>query len=251
MEENLFPQDDPIAYFKSTFQEDTENGFQSIFIGCPRQLKLTSTIIFSIFLGLYFIISTFIGNILLVPLSVDGASMYPTLNADYTTTGDKMAKDVVYIWKTHNVTHSDIIVFNANRYNGSPDSTTPTYYIKRVIAVSGDTIKFTLSDYNPSTGVLTYDVCLNGIVLDEDYISSKITYQSGATNPEIVTSQHEITIPTGFVFVMGDNRNNSKDSREMGLISTKDILGKMVLHIPYGKTVIFGIYTSLKNNYIF
>ena len=88
--------------------------------------------------------------------------------------------------------------------------------IKRVIATGGDTIKI---DYT------TGDVYINGNLLQEDYIFEKI-------NP-VPADDIEIIIPQGYVFLMGDNRNHSYDSRaqEIGLINENNLLGKAVFRI--------------------
>ena len=84
--------------------------------------------------------------------------------------------------------------------------------IKRVIAVAGDEIKIV-----DGTG----EVYVNGELLNEDYINKaeEIEQYGGC----------DITIPENHVFVMGDNRNHSCDSREFGAISVYDIIGKACL----------------------
>ena len=126
-------------------------------------------------------------------VGVDGDSMLPTLRDQ-----DRLlmtAYDTTY-------TYGDIVV--VDRYTDEP-------LIKRVIATGGDTLEI---DHK---GVVT----LNGRVLTESYIQGK-TVLNDFTG--------KITIPRGYLFVMGDNRSSSKDSRmdEIGLISCKDVVGKAV-----------------------
>ncbi|MDD3833748.1 MAG: signal peptidase I [Oscillospiraceae bacterium] len=99
----------------------------------------------------------------------------------------------------------DIIIIN--RYTEEP-------LVKRIIAVGGDRLK--IDDE-------TNQVILNGKVLHEDYILG-VTWRGGFPPEEQV-------IPQGTVFVMGDNRQNSADSRMMeqvGYVDVKDIMGKAI-----------------------
>lgn len=84
--------------------------------------------------------------------------------------------------------------------------------IKRVIATEGHTISI---DYDNGK------VCVDGIILDEPYISSQTRKPSNAFNFPYV-------VPEGHVFVMGDNRNISLDSRseKVGLVAVEEIIGK-------------------------
>ncbi|MCL2885149.1 MAG: signal peptidase I [Oscillospiraceae bacterium] len=93
----------------------------------------------------------------------------------------------------------DIVVIN--RYNAEP-------LIKRVIGVAGDKLEF------DGTGVIR-----NGVPLSEPYVLG-------------YTKAHEtVTVPAGTVFVMGDNRLNSHDSRyaDIGFVPVQDIVGKAVV----------------------
>ena len=96
--------------------------------------------------------------------------------------------------------------------------------VKRVIAKGGDTISI---DY--AQGVVT----VNGEVLQEDYIAEP-TYLG-------YDIEFPYTVPEGTVFVMGDNRNASLDSRSsyVGCIDERDILGNVLLcFLPFSE---FGV----------
>jgi signal peptidase I len=83
-------------------------------------------------------------------------------------------------------------------------------WVKRVIAKPGDTLEF--------TGNKVYR---NGKLLDEPYIKEKMR------------SRHnqKLTVPENYVFVMGDNRNNSNDSRIIGPVPVSHVLGKVIFKI--------------------
>lgn len=127
---------------------------------------------------------------------VDGPSMLPTLQ-----NGDRLlltgASDV---YKP-----GEIVV--VDRYTEDP-------LIKRVVAVPGDVVEIT-----PSC-----ELMVNGKVQNEPYIQ-------GATVPRDMTGPQKV--PEGCVFVLGDNRSVSKDSRmeEVGMVSVKDIVGKAVFRL--------------------
>ena len=129
-------------------------------------------------------------------VGVDGESMVPSLND-----GDRL----VLVSAGHTYTAGDVVV--VDRYTKEP-------LIKRVIAVAGDTINI-----RPD-----YTVILNGQVLDEPYIQGS-TVLRDFSGP--------LTIPEGYLFVMGDNRSVSLDSRsaEVGLVSVKDVVGVARLRI--------------------
>lgn len=104
--------------------------------------------------------------------------------------------------------YGDIIVISKESYKeGEP-------IIKRVIATEGQTV-----DIDFYTGVVSVD----GNALDEPYVNTPTNEYEGIDFPQVV--------PEGCVFVLGDNRNSSKDSRswEIGMIDEREILGKALL----------------------
>ena len=129
-----------------------------------------------------------------------GVSMLPTL-AD----GDEVYIEIV---DGFNPSCGDVIAFNipSEVMNGIP-------IIKRVIAVAGETV-----DIDFDTG----SVFVNSICLDEPYINELTHLKLDFVGP--------IIVPEGYIFVMGDNRNLSVDSRDasVGFIDTRDVIGKAI-----------------------
>ena len=132
---------------------------------------------------------------------VSGPSMNNTL-----IDGDMLLllSDVVY----GTPQKGDIIVASKDSFdNGSP-------IIKRVIATQGQTV-----DIDFDQGIVYVD----GVALDEPYTNTPTNQQEGIVFP--------LTVDDGCIFVMGDNRNISKDSRstEIGLIDCREVLGKAII----------------------
>lgn len=94
-------------------------------------------------------------------------------------------------------------------------------YVKRVIAVAGDEV--TIDDADG-------EVLVNGQALKEPHIYSETyTREKGILFP--------LTVPSGKVFVLGDNREISKDSREFGVVSSREIAGKVFFTFRTGKDI--------------
>lgn len=133
--------------------------------------------------------------------TVSGPSMQPTLND-----GDKL---ILQQWGYDDPQYEDIVVVDR-----TPTAEPPI--IKRVIGRAGDVINI---DF------LTGQVWRNGELLDEPYIYD-YTYMS-------LDVVFPVTVPEGTVFVMGDNRNHSLDSRstQVGMVDLRRIMGKAVFRI--------------------
>jgi len=141
------------------------------------------------------LIFVFIGR----TIGVDGRSMLRTL---------KHNDRVIMSNFLYEPSNGDIVVFQ------SPSDQFNYPLVKRVIAIEGDTI-----DIDFDVG----NVFVNGELLYEPYINDTTTSRYNFYEP--------VTVPKGYVFVMGDNRNHSTDSRDntVGLVDTRYILGKVLL----------------------
>lgn len=89
-----------------------------------------------------------------------------------------------------------------------------SYYIKRVIGVAGDTIQIKLDG-----------VYVNGKLLEENYVNNEEAPYYGNVSEQL---KEGITVPDGYIFVMGDNRNHSADSRQLGCVPANDVIGKVI-----------------------
>ncbi len=137
-------------------------------------------------------------------VTVSGSSMYPTL-----VNGDYVALLSNTIYHDDDIRNGDIVVALAVDFDDEP-------LVKRVIATAGQTV-----DIDFTKGIVYVD----GVALEEDYINELTTHSfgdRGVTFP--------LTVEEGHVFLMGDNRNRSSDSRlaAIGQVDTRYILGKVL-----------------------
>lgn len=193
-----------------------------------------------------FTIGIFFGRIVFFPIKVEGLSMQPTLNAK--ASGEYDNCDTVYLGSARNVQRGNIIVFNSAPYRSGNDA---SYYIKRAIGLPGDTIYFAKNGTEKG-GKIYYDIFVNGVKLEESYIKEPMYFDSvHNTFAEVtffntyVETQKKITLTENEYFLMGDNRNNSLDSRILGTINKNDFLGKVYLQIKSGQTLIEAIIQKI------
>ena len=132
-------------------------------------------------------------------MDVHGTSMFPTLN-----NGDKvLVSDLFY-----EPARGDIVVFKKDSYDDNKA------LVKRVVAVAGDVVNI---DFEKGV------VYVNGEALEEDYIDVLTTTKIDFIGPQ--------TVPDNCLFVMGDNRNASTDSRDkrIGMVDKRLVIGKVLL----------------------
>ena len=143
---------------------------------------------------------------LFTPIVVDGESMMPTLED-----GDKMIVNKIG-YTIGEPERFDIVVFHAPEQKD---------YIKRVIGLPGDHIEYRDDQ-----------LFINGEAYDEPYLDEYKEAVTDGTLTEDFTLEDKIqreTVPEGHVFVMGDNRRFSKDSRHIGVIPFDEIIGSTSL----------------------
>lgn len=161
-------------------------------------------------LGIFDIFSSIVAALTVVTMlflfcfrvfDVDGPSMVPTLED-----GEKVIVSTV----GYKPQRGDVVVISKAGADNKP-------IVKRVIAVGGDTVNINLT-----TGVVT----VNGV---EEHYSDDLTNQT-------INTAYPMVVPEGTVFVLGDNRELSHDSRYkiIGCIDERLIVGKVVMKLSFG-----------------
>ena len=132
-------------------------------------------------------------------IGVDGHSMVPTLQD-----GDRLLV-LNSLWDD-DYQYGDIVVLRKDTFMEEP-------IVKRVIATEGQTVDIDFAAGN---------VYVDGELLEEDYINESTYVEEGTEFP--------LTVPEGSIFVMGDNRNHSSDSRssDLGTVDTRYVIGRAV-----------------------
>jgi signal peptidase I len=123
-------------------------------------------------------------------------SMLPTIQLN-----DRVIVDKFYFKDFGHLTRGDIVVFTP-----PPKAHATEDFIKRIIGLPGDTLE-----------IRNHTTYINGKPLSEPYVLQPANNDFGP-----------VTVPQGDVFVMGDNRNNSDDSRVWGFLPIKNITGRAI-----------------------
>ncbi|MCR8845947.1 signal peptidase I [Paenibacillus sp. SC116] len=150
---------------------------------------------------IFFVLRSFIAS----PSIVDGYSMEPRLY-----TGERVMVNKL-LYQFTEPKRGEIIIFQSKR---GPD------YIKRVIALPGEKVR-----------VEGDQVYINGKLFDEPYLKEAIEQANKAGTPYNFIDFAEQTVPENTLFVMGDNRSKSEDSRDpsVGFVSYDEIVGRAEL----------------------
>ncbi len=145
--------------------------------------------------GAAFILALFVQQFVIKPFSIPSASMVPTLQE-----GDRVLVNR-FLFYFQEPERGDVVVFH-------PPTAPETDYIKRVVGVEGDVV-----------AVVDGRLMVNGEAQDEPYL-----------NTPIMNSDFEaVTVGPDQIFVMGDNRNSSGDSRIFGTVDVDEVLGEAFL----------------------
>lgn len=164
-----------------------------------KKSSLRETVEYAESLAVVFVVMLLIFTFIARPATVDGESMMPTLQ-----NGERLVISNLF----YEPTAGDIVVLC-----GEADREEGKNLIKRIIATEGQTI-----DIDFEAG----EVYVDGQKLDEPYILEPTYLDEGTEFP--------LTVPEGEIFVMGDNRNGSRDSRSLtvGTVKEEYIVGRVL-----------------------
>lgn len=152
---------------------------------------------------------------LLQAFYIPSLSMYPTLHKDDRVLVNKLS------YRLHDVNRSDIIVFERPP---SENSSSIPNLIKRVVGLPGESVAF--------DGGSVY---INGNKLEEPYLPAG-TQTIASNTPNKCPLQSPCIVPEGDVWVLGDNRGDSKDSRYFGPVEQTTIVGRAFVNVwPLGR----------------
>ena len=174
----------------------------------PEEINIVKELLsLIIYIGLVVLLCYFVINFVGCRSRVDGSSMNPTLEDGDNLWVDKLS------YRFGNPKRFDVIIFNYDE---------DTTYVKRIIGLPGETVRIDQDGH----------IFINDQLLKEDYGKEVILPTNlGRASQPVVLGEDEY-------FVLGDNRNNSKDSRsaDVGVVHGKDFVGRAWMRIwPFEK----------------
>lgn len=170
---------------------------KNILLNALETIKTLAIVIIVAFVLKTYLIQTFV---------IDGQSMEPNFHQNEYLLVDKLS------YRLAEPRRGDVIVF-------IPPEEPTKNYIKRIIGLPGDHVE-----------IQGGEIFVNDIKINEPYIKDKLTISS-------VVAEYDIKLKSGSYFVLGDNRNNSKDSRSIGPIPEKNIIGRtFIVLFPFKNT---------------
>ena len=180
----------------------------------PAKRKTRRAIIeWAILIGSALVIALVIKTFLFQAFYIPSESMKPTLNV-----GDRVLVNKLS-YRVHDVNRGDIVVFETPPKAKDANGTIKDL-VKRVVGLPGETVE-------THSGILF----VNGRQLEEPYLRNGVKTCALNSDPGTCGDVPSTTVPSGDVFVMGDNRSASKDSRAFGAITESSIVGRVFVRI--------------------
>lgn len=166
--------------------------------------------------ALSFVVRTFLVETYEVP----SGSMIPTIDTEENLANgvyDRILSEKISYY-SGTPQKGDIVTFESPLDNGN------TILVKRVIATGGDTVD-----------IRGGNLYINGVLQNEEYVHGKPTNALYPTMPG-VEIDYPYTVPEGCIWVMGDNRTNSEDSRYFGPVKTDTVTGRVFFrYMPFDR----------------
>ena len=194
-----------------------------------KQMTLKELIDFIRDVAVILAIVLFVRAYIVSPFQINGSSMETSYHTNEYILVNKFSYAMIGDWKVSDPVRGDVAIIKPHAANGKE------YYIKRVIGLPGDTVKFQDGEVYLKTKTASEFVKLN-----EDYLSPD---NKGKTYLPLDINETEFTVPEDEYFLMGDNRGGSADSRSCFLscsipnsthfIKRSDMSGKVLISFGY------------------
>lgn len=157
------------------------------------------------------VVGLFLGLFVFFPYQVEGSSMEPNFSHNEYLLMDKLT------YRFFKPRRGEVVVLENSNWPQKE-------FLKRIIGIPGDTVEFKEEN-----------IYINGQVLQEDYLP----YPSLTYGPKTIKGETKLNLSSQTYLVLGDNRQDSYDSRYFGVIKRETIKGRAILrYLPLDKTKI-------------